>query len=466
MSSPRRQLVFIGRIVYGGGAEAMVLRLLDRIDRSRFRPVLITMYEQEGLPVELPDDVAHACLRLPVPDGLPFGKRHLPPESAPDHGEVAPPTKRRLREFAKRVPGLKRVVRDIRPLIRRELGDLPESFPYQMALDTCSGLWRDVQALSRVLDDLEPDAVLAPQMEDATILTWMTQAKRARPYVSTVHTLESRHIRICYPNDLRRGAYEFVFRSALSCASAVTVVGPALADDLASHFHVRNGLTEHLFAPVDAEEIRRLGAEPVGDDFPPGGDPVITMVARLDNNKGHGLALEAAAELERRGVAFCLMMIGGGAGEPAIRSEIAARGLGHRVVMVGHKPNPHAYVARSRVSIVTSRYEGLSLVPVEAMALGVPTVAMDCEGGGPRASIGESAHGVLVPDADVAAFADAIERLLTDDAAHAQVCSTLEAGATRFDPDVIARRYQQIVEDAASRVGPAARKGLRAFQPA
>jgi glycosyltransferase involved in cell wall biosynthesis len=75
--------------------------------------------------------------------------------------------------------------------------------------------------------------------------------------------------------------------------------------------------------------------------------------------------------------------------------------------------NPYAYMARAAVFALSSRWEGLPTVLIEALCCGTRVVATDCPSG-PREILRGGAHGRLVPVGDVAALACAVETTLAD----------------------------------------------------
>ena len=75
--------------------------------------------------------------------------------------------------------------------------------------------------------------------------------------------------------------------------------------------------------------------------------------------------------------------------------------------MPGFVENPYAYMARAAVFALSSSYEGLPTVLIEALACGCPVVSTDCPSG-PREILDEGKYGRLVPVGDDAALAQAI----------------------------------------------------------
>jgi len=110
-----------------------------------------------------------------------------------------------------------------------------------------------------------------------------------------------------------------------------------------------------------------------------------------------------------------LLLVGGGACEGELRAAARELGVADRVHLAGYQPgvpNPHQYLD---VSVLCSLHEGFPNAIIEAMAAARPVVATDV--GGIRDALTDGETGLLVPAADPAAFAGALERLLRDPAA-------------------------------------------------
>jgi glycosyltransferase involved in cell wall biosynthesis len=139
---------------------------------------------------------------------------------------------------------------------------------------------------------------------------------------------------------------------------------------------------------------------------------MMLFVGRLVGVKDLALWLDVAAEVDRAcpGVRF---VIAGDGPEKALL-EAKARALGLRVSFPGavdHRDLPALY-AQASVFLLTSHYEGLGRVVVEAMLSGVPVVSVDIVG--PRDLISDGETGRLVADRSATALSRAVVDVLTD----------------------------------------------------
>jgi colanic acid/amylovoran biosynthesis glycosyltransferase len=121
-----------------------------------------------------------------------------------------------------------------------------------------------------------------------------------------------------------------------------------------------------------------------------------------------------------RGVEVRCRIVGIGEQEPELRAAIERLGLGNRVELPGPRPQGDLIKAVRRAAVFAApcvvggdgNRDGLPTVLLEAMALGTPCVSTDVTGIPEVLRNGET--GLMVPQRDPAALADAIERLLVD----------------------------------------------------
>jgi glycosyltransferase involved in cell wall biosynthesis len=102
-----------------------------------------------------------------------------------------------------------------------------------------------------------------------------------------------------------------------------------------------------------------------------------------------------------------LIILGEGDGYPALSTLIKDLALSQDVDLPGFVPNPYAYMAHAAVFVLSSLYEGLPSVLIEAMAAGTSVVATNCKSG-PLEILAQGQFGRLVPIQDVAAMTKAI----------------------------------------------------------
>jgi glycosyltransferase involved in cell wall biosynthesis len=109
-----------------------------------------------------------------------------------------------------------------------------------------------------------------------------------------------------------------------------------------------------------------------------------------------------------------LVILGEGPDRPMLESLVSQLGLEEAVALPGWVANPYPWMAHAGAYVLSSSWEGLPSVLIEALYCGVPIVATDCVSG-PREILDGGEHGLLVPVGDVEALAAGIESALTGD---------------------------------------------------
>lgn len=195
-------------------------------------------------------------------------------------------------------------------------------------------------------------------------------------------------------------------------ADGVTAVSREAARDLERFAGLPAGRVQAIYNPFDLARIDRLAREPAPHPWLQVDDrPVIVAAGRLTEPKDFPTLLRAFAKVRRQRPARLLIL-----GEGELRGELEglARQLGltdDEVQLPGFARNPYAYFARAALFVLSSRWEGLPGVLIEAMACGAPAVATDCPSG-PREILEDGRWGPLVPVGDADALARAMLAVL------------------------------------------------------
>ncbi|MGD2045143.1 MAG: glycosyltransferase family 4 protein [Gemmatimonadota bacterium] len=143
--------------------------------------------------------------------------------------------------------------------------------------------------------------------------------------------------------------------------------------------------------------------------------PTLVFLGRLKEYKRVDLVIDAVHVLADRGVDVDLLIAGEGEQREALRVRAERHGLADRVRLLGFLDEDEKVevLRRAWIHVLTSPKEGWGISNIEAGACGTPSVVSDSPG--LRESVLDGRTGLLVPHGDVAALADAIERLVTDE---------------------------------------------------
>jgi glycosyltransferase involved in cell wall biosynthesis len=204
-------------------------------------------------------------------------------------------------------------------------------------------------------------------------------------------------------NALRR----FLLRTFFHWADEIVAVSQGVADDLIDYTGLAPSRVRVIYNPVVTRELYQLAEQEV--DHPWLLDrrvPVVLAVGRLTTQKDFPTLLRAFA-VARRDCACRLVFLGDGEERSRLEELTRDLGIADAVEFLGFVQNPYAWMSRSQVLALSSRWEGLPTVLIEALAVGTPVISTDCPSG-PREILADGEFGTLVPVGDVGALGRAI----------------------------------------------------------
>jgi glycogen(starch) synthase len=234
-----------------------------------------------------------------------------------------------------------------------------------------------------------------------------------------------------------------VERHALQRATAVLVLVPRTARALAE-----SGVPEDRIHVVPSGFDTELFAEPGRDPFPGVPHPRIGYVGRLAEQKAPHLLVEAFARVRPEA---SLVMVGDGPLRHVVDAAIQRSPARDRITTSGFVPHHRvpSVLSALDVLVLPSVYEEMGSVLVEAMASGLPVVATRV-GGIPEVVV-DGQTGLLVPPADVAALAEAIDQLVGDPDRRRRMGEAARTRSEQYSWTILADRVAALYLDVARR---------------
>jgi glycosyltransferase involved in cell wall biosynthesis len=160
---------------------------------------------------------------------------------------------------------------------------------------------------------------------------------------------------------------------------------------------------EDYVLPDDSQAVRsEFGLGPT--------EKLVVSLGRLTYQKGYDILLQAIAMLDSHDVH--VLLAGKGEDEAKFRALANSLGIGERVHFAGYRRDVPRLLHGLDIYTQPSRYEGMSLAILQAMASSCPIVATAVDG--TRELIVDGIHGWLVPPEDVNALAAAIQNVCSD----------------------------------------------------
>jgi len=309
--------------------------------------------------------------------------------------------------------------------------------------------WPVPSAAFRAAVDFAPDVVHAQSPFVVGLMGRRLARRTGAPLIFTHHTRFSdyRHYLglLARPGAAAMNAYLHAFWA--SCA-AIVAPGSELADEIRERLGGRRPpLVRSIPTGVDVAAIRAL---PKPDLRAAAGWPpeavVVASLGRLAPEKNIDLLVDAFALAAGFDPAMRLLLVGGGPSEAALRERATRPDLAGRLHLSGQLPRTEgiSLIRSADLFAFASRTETQGLVLAEALAAGLPVVAL--EGPGVRDSVRHGVDGVVVPGDPAgdrtARLAGAIGALAADPSRRAALAAAAGAGADRFETT---RRVEEIV---------------------
>lgn len=267
-------------------------------------------------------------------------------------------------------------------------------------------LLRSIGPLTNYLRRERPRILISSMSHANLIALWAARfARRSTPVMVTVHNTMSQST----PEEggLGGGLSLRLLRTFYPWAASVVAVSRDAADDLVRTSGLPRERVQVVYNPVITPAMLALARQPPDHPwFGPGQPPVILGVGRLTRQKDFPTLIRAFAEIRLRRLAR-LIILGEGEDRPGLEALIAELGLADDVALPGFRDNAIAYMARSALFVLSSAWEGLPTVLIEALAAGTRVVSTECPSG-PREILQGGRLGALVPVGDAPALARAM----------------------------------------------------------
>lgn len=264
------------------------------------------------------------------------------------------------------------------------------------------GLLKSVVLLRRII---RHDCVthLIAAKEQANLCTWFASIGSTCKVIYTRHAALDCSEQMTSPNSLR-----LLYALYLCGNGKVVTVSNGLRQSLAELMPWGYQRIRYCPNAVITEQLFNAAQAPLLSDLP---DKYWLSVGRLVQPKGFNLLLDAYAMALRSTALPDLVIAGDGPELDALTSQARRLGIELRVHFTGFLRNPYPLIRQARLLILSSFHEGLPTVLIEALALGTPVLACDCDSG-PRELLDNGRLGQLVTVNDVPALAEGMLRSL------------------------------------------------------
>lgn len=233
----------------------------------------------------------------------------------------------------------------------------------------------------------------------------------------------------------------YLLRLSYLQADGIVAVSKGVAEDLSRITKLPLETIRVIYNPVVTPELLNLAKQKVEHPwFALGEPPVILAVGRLATAKDFPTLIRAF-NLVRQHRRVRLMIVGEGENRAELEALVHEMNLEEEVALPGFSDNPYAYMDKAAVFVLSSRWEGLPTVLIEAIAVGTSVVATNCPSG-PAEILENGKYGRLVPVGDIQALANAIDATLN----HPIAPEILRERAQAFSFERAIEQYLEVLD--------------------
>lgn len=290
-------------------------------------------------------------------------------------------------------------------LVGKREGPLAAELPAGIEIvEIGSARFPDLRVLPAIARQVAADVVFCPGNHYSSIAIW-TRLRLGRQGPPVIAKISNSLVRRDHHFPLAQ-AYRFWLRRHPPNLDHFVAMSPAMRDEAMAMMGA---------AP---DQVSVIANPPLPPDLAPlpfvlPDRPVIAGVGRLEPQKRWDRAIAALPLLADQRTT--LVIAGEGSERAALEAQVAALGLGERVLLPGHVDNVAPILAAASVAVLTSDFEGVPGALREALALGTPVVATESSVA-MREIVASPALGDLVPLEDSVGLVTALDRWLAPDA--------------------------------------------------
>lgn len=297
---------------------------------------------------------------------------------------------------------------------------------------TYSSLMRQYKSrLKKVVNQQRPDIIISAMGRSLSLLSKMDYDGVK---IGEAHTTKT-HLRSLHLMEQRGGVFKVIAKYMrwkmcryASKLDALVLLTQNDAEDwksVAKTFVIPNPIS--FFPKESAELVNKQ----------------VIMVGRYNDAKGYDYLIPSWEIVHQRHPDWTLNVYGSGELRGQVTEWIREKHLESSIMMHDPVDNIMEKYVESSICVLSSRYEGFSLVILEAMACGVPVVSFDCPYG-PRNIIKNGEDGILIEPLNYQALANGICKLMEDEDLRIQLGTNARNNVLRFSQDSIMGQWENL----------------------
>lgn len=327
---------------------------------------------------------------------------------------------------------------------------LPEVHPRIRLVNLdCGRVSNAIMPLKQQLQAEQYDCVVATQTHTNIICALAKKlAKVPTKLIFREVSTPSKNIK---STGLAKWVLQSLVRLTYPMAQQVVCVSKGVEQDFREYYSYKNNNLTTIYNPViDARYFEKLTAPVEHRFFTSNVDQtqnkVILAVGRLTEAKNFAFLIRSFAKVHAQHPDTRLIILGEGELRAELEALVRELKLTEVVDLAGFDANPYAYFKYAELFVLSSNWEGLPGVLIQALASKIKVVSTDCPSG-PMEILANAKYGLLVPCNDIAAMASAIQQTICQPSTQ-YTEQEFAAHCAQFYKDNVLQRYLRMMEQA------------------
>jgi glycosyltransferase involved in cell wall biosynthesis len=208
-------------------------------------------------------------------------------------------------------------------------------------------------------------------------------------------------------NSVKLRVFDFLAKLLYPLATKIVAPSEGIYNDLIKLNANLNSKINIIYNPIDLPLIHKKSRESISPLFKNIEMPIILAIGSLTPQKNFSFLLKAFSKIAHK-IDAVLIILGEGEQRTKLLEMSKSLCIDHKVYLPGFVENPYAFIAKAKLLALSSKYEGLPNVLLQAAALDIPIVSTNCPSG-PSEILENGRWGRLVGLSDIEAMASAIE---------------------------------------------------------
>lgn len=303
---------------------------------------------------------------------------------------------------------------------------------------------RDIRRTAYLLKSEKPDIAFGMMHYPSSLLAFAKKLYNLKvKVIASPRGPSTEYLKYFEHTFLRRVGLKWVFGFFCRSADKIVVASTGMKEECIRDYHAIPENVEVIPNSIDIHNIKKKADEAIDINIPPDFS-VIATAGRLEKEKNLPILFKIFSEIRRR-ERVKLLVIGDGSERHSLEKLSDELGVSRDVIFVGYQNNLYKFIKKADIFVHTCLFEGFANVIVEAMACGVPVVAVDCPYG-PRDIIKHGENGLLVQMHSETLLAEALCLLLQNKQLRDSMSQKSLTKVLNFSIDSMVGSYQKIFE--------------------